>query len=71
MIGVVIIIIAIIRTALVSKPDLVFNGELTALGIKNSNSKFEIHASSNMPDFFLNYWSNCMVRTKYYFVIVQ
>ncbi|BAG39761.1 hypothetical protein OTT_0303 [Orientia tsutsugamushi str. Ikeda] len=58
MIGVVIIIIAIIRTALVSKPDLVFNGELTALGIKNSNSKFEIHASSNMPEFFLNYWSN-------------
>ncbi|WP_269745468.1 ComEC/Rec2 family competence protein [Candidatus Orientia mediorientalis] len=59
LLGIVIIIVALIRIAIIpKKPDLILNSELTVFGIKNANDKLEIYSSSSIPEFFLQYWSN-------------
>ncbi len=57
LIGIGIIMFAIMLIVSVPKPDIIFDGKIPAIGVKNNEGKLEIYAA-RMSEFAKNYWSN-------------
>jgi len=56
--GVLIIFIALIIMFLGEKPDFIYDHNLKAVGVRNSNQELEIHAEHILPIFTADYWAS-------------